>query len=418
MLSPTASKALLDVTFLSDRVGLASFALKDRRLHVICAYAPTAPRTTEAPSGTEEFYATLGSICDSLSERDIPFVVGDFNAPLPPDGHLVKNACGRPNNNSSLLSCFIESRNLVAVNAFLRQRLCKLTRLDWILFPSIMKQRLRKVINIWPQCINSDHNLVLCEADLRWPHLQPPRPQPLWSALDCPATQTAFVHRMMSASPNLAESAASFSRAVNAAAASLPERKADKSKALWDCDPVIAEGRRQVQSAVVRNGQDSDEARAARHRLQEIYAERAEALVTEAVREIQLATDTCRHNAAWRAIDRLTGRKSRPHTVVAAASINQRKAHLAAHFRKVLNAPAPSVSLLPVHDFEAAPSDSFNTDTITIEEVKRALRTTRTDTAPGVDSIPPQVLKINDLAPTITSLLNANTCIGGGDDME
>jgi hypothetical protein len=218
---------------------------------------------------------------------------------------------------------------------------------------------------------------------------------------------------MMTAFPNLGESVTSFSRAVNEAAASLPMRKADRPKALWDCDPAIAEARRHVQSATARNGQDGNEARAARHRLEEIYAERAEALVTEAVREIQLATDNCRHNAAWRAIDRLTGRKSRPHTVVAAASIKQRKARLAAHYRQVLNAPAPSVPMLPVLDFEAAPSDRFNTDPITIAEVTRALKTTRANTAPGVDNISPQVLKINDLAPTITDLLNASTCLGG-----
>ena len=172
LLSPVASKSLQNVAFPSDRVGLASFALKDRRLHFICAYSPTAPRTSQDPSGTESFYDTLGSLLDSIPARDLTFIAGDFNAPLPANGHLVKNSCGSPNSNSSFLSCFIHSRDLIAVNAFLRQRSRKLptfygpnnriTRLDWILCPSFMKSRLRKVINIRPHCVTSDHYLVLC----------------------------------------------------------------------------------------------------------------------------------------------------------------------------------------------------------------------------------------------------------------
>ena len=425
LLSPAASKALLDVTFQSDRVGCASFALKDRRLHVICAYAPTAPRTTQDPEGTEAFYDTLGSLLASIPARDLTFVVGDFNAPLPPDGKFVKNSCGSLNSNSNLLSCFVQARNLVAANAFLRQRLCKLptfygpnnrvTRLDWILCPYAMRHRLRKVLNIRPRCIESDHTLVLCEADLRWPQLKPPRPQPLWSALRCPDTQIEFFHKMRTATPDPGESVDTFIRAVNVAAASLPQRKADQPKALWDCDPAITHARRQAQSTAARSGQNSNEARAARCHLQQTYAKRAEAFVAEAVHEIQLATDNCRHNAAWRAINRLTGRKLRPHTVVAAASIKQRKARLAAHYHQVLNAPAPAVSLLPVQGIQATPPGIFNVAPITEAEVRRALRTTRANTAPGVDGVPPQVLKISDLAPCITGLLNAHSCIGGDD---
>ena len=83
---------------------------------------------------------------------------------------------------------------------------------------------------------------------------------------------------------------------------------------------------------------------------------------------------------------------------------------LAAHFRQILNAPTPTVPLFPGPDLEARLSDDFDTGPISVAEVRRALKTTRTDTASGVDGIPPQVLKINDLATTITDLLNKNSC--------
>ena len=61
LLSPSASHALLDVNFLSDRIGVASFSLRDRRLHVICAHAPTSPRTVQDPQVTDSFYDVLAA---------------------------------------------------------------------------------------------------------------------------------------------------------------------------------------------------------------------------------------------------------------------------------------------------------------------------------------------------------------------
>uniref|UniRef100_A0A1I8GUQ0 Cystathionine beta-synthase n=1 Tax=Macrostomum lignano TaxID=282301 RepID=A0A1I8GUQ0_9PLAT len=56
---------------------------------------------------------------------------------------------------------------------------------------------------------------------------------------------------------------------------------------------------------------------------------------------------------------------------------------LAAHYREVLSAPAPTAPLLPIPDFAPAQPGAFNTGPITAGEVDRALRTMRVDAAAG-----------------------------------
>ena len=128
---------------------------------------------------------------------------------------------------------------------------------------------------------------------------------------------------------------------------------------------------------------------------------------------IQLATDNCRHSAAWRAINALTGRKRRPHAIVSANSVEHRKSLLSSHYHRVLNAPTPTSDLLPINHFTPAHEDEFATGPITIAEVAAASSTMRADAAPGIDNISPIVLKLTELTPTITLLLNSHCTLGG-----
>jgi hypothetical protein len=220
LLSPRASKALLSISFPSDRLGQATFAVKDRRLHVICTYAPTPPTTLEDPVVTETFYDHLGNLLDSLPLRDHTFIAGDFNAPLVADGRLVKNSCGRPNLNSGYLTTFIRARDLIAVNGCMRQRYRKLptfrgpngrtTRLDWILCPFSLRSRMRRSFTIRPVCVRSDHSLVVCDTHLRWPKMTKAKPTPEWRALCDRETRESFLAAARASSSDLEQSAEAF----------------------------------------------------------------------------------------------------------------------------------------------------------------------------------------------------------------
>jgi hypothetical protein len=252
----------------------------------------------------------------NIPARDYSYVMGDFNAPLAADGQLVKNRCGVPNANSSFLADFISSRDLVPLNAFFRQRLnrlptfygpnARITRLDWILCQSAHKNKTRKVLNIRPRCVPSDHSLLACDVDLRWQTFKKQPPFPLWADLRNPTTRCTFVQRVLNASTNPEESAEAFAAAVASAAEVLPKRTPHRPKALWDADKDIALARRHVQAAVDRNGHGSEQATRSLAQLQLVYADRSKHLIDKTVDEIQNAADSCRHRAAWKAINTLT----------------------------------------------------------------------------------------------------------------
>ena len=129
--------------------------------------------------------------------------------------------------------------------------------------------------------------------------------------------------------------------------------------------------------------------------------------------EIQDASESCRHAAAWRTINRLTGRKAKASTVVAANSISHRKELMAQHYSNILNAPPPQETLPPPPGLTVPALAAFNCGPITQEEVAKALNATRPDTASGPDDIPARVLKLPALLSTITRLLNASCALGG-----
>jgi hypothetical protein len=429
LLSSSANAALLDINFISDRIGHASFALSDRRLHFVCVYAPTAPATKANPAATHTFYDYLNQLLNTIPHRDFFFVAGDFNAPLLPDCRLVKNRCGRVNDNSAFLSTFIKSRNLMAANGCLRQHFRDLptffgtkgrvTRLDWIFCPLHHKAKIRKVANFRPACIPSDHSLITCDVNLRWQSFKRPPPFPLWAELRNPQVRSEFVHRVLSSIASKGTSAETFASAVaDAAAQTLPKRKSGQPKAIWETDAHIAQARRRVQSAVDRTGQNSAETDSLRKELEHVYVNRTTKRVKEVVSEIQSATDNCRHRAAWQAINSLTGRKPRPNTVVGADSIADRKEKLVRHYSQVLNAAHPTSPLLPIPDFNGASSKIFDTGPISNAEVRRAAGSMRPDAAAGIDGIPSRVLRLPELLSTVTAILNQSSVLGGGPDAQ
>uniref|UniRef100_A0A1I8FCE3 Protein kinase domain-containing protein n=1 Tax=Macrostomum lignano TaxID=282301 RepID=A0A1I8FCE3_9PLAT len=208
------------------------------------------------------------------------------------------------------------------------------------------------------------------------------------------------------------EAAATRTQLLRKLPRSYQKRTPHQPKAAWDSDEEISIARRDVQRTTAVFGQDSEQAETARAP-RDTHARRTEAFVQEAVAEIQLATDNCRHTAAWRAINRLTGRKQRANAAVGAESIHHRKALLATHYHNVLNAPPPSADLLPIENFTPAEPSTFNSGPLTAYEVNRVLKTMRPDAAAGVDGIPPRVLKLPELTQDITTVLNKHCPLGG-----
>ena len=149
MISPRCSYKLISSEFFSTRIGKLVFDISHRRIHILSIYA--RPQSMHMQMS---FYDRLSSIVDAIPTCDHLFLCGDFNATLPVDKVCVKNRCGEANRNTKMLQSFIERHDLLAANAYTRQKKrslptfdgpngCK-TRLDWIFCPLRHLCNLRK----------------------------------------------------------------------------------------------------------------------------------------------------------------------------------------------------------------------------------------------------------------------------------
>ena len=153
------------------------FDTSRRRIHIRSICAPTAidAHTNE----TMSFYDRLSSIVDAIQSRVHLFLCCDFNATLPVDKVRVKNICGGANRYTKMLQSFIERHNLLAANAYTRQKHRSLpnfdgpngrkTRLDWIFCPLRCRCNLRKFNALKTSVITSDHRFVTASFSLKWP---------------------------------------------------------------------------------------------------------------------------------------------------------------------------------------------------------------------------------------------------------
>ena len=154
LLSSRCSPWLPDYKFVTDRVAAASFDMGNRRLHIICVFAPTDSVTLSNTTESVDFYDCVSTLISKIQSRDMQIVCGDFNAPLQRDGHRVKNSCGIPTVNSDHLAQFNEANDLIPMNSYLMQKTNRLptfrgpnervTGLDWILSKNIGKSHITK----------------------------------------------------------------------------------------------------------------------------------------------------------------------------------------------------------------------------------------------------------------------------------
>ena len=177
MISPRCSYKLISSEFLSTGIGKLVFDISRRPIHILSIYGPTAidAHTNE----TMSFYDRFSSIVDEIPIRDHLFLCGDLNATLPVDKVRVRNRCCEANRNTKMLQSFIERHDLLAANAYTRQKYRSLptfdepnqrkTRLDWIFCPLRYRCSLRKCNTLKTSVITSDYRFVTASFSLKWP---------------------------------------------------------------------------------------------------------------------------------------------------------------------------------------------------------------------------------------------------------
>ena len=90
LLSSLCSPWLLEYKFVTERVAVAIFYIGNRRLHIICVYAPTASVTLSNTTESVDFHDCISALISNIPSRYLQIVCALFNAPLQRDVHRVK----------------------------------------------------------------------------------------------------------------------------------------------------------------------------------------------------------------------------------------------------------------------------------------------------------------------------------------
>ena len=418
LIAPRISSVLLSVEPLHHRIITMTIELKGRRMHIINCHMPTA--CTADISGTLDCIDIIGQYQSSRAKRNLTILLGDLNADLPPDGHAVKNshqyqAKVRSTPHSEAIADFITSSDLVACNGVMRQRRSRLLtffgprqrkcRLDYVFVHKKWTRLIRKVRNIRPQSVRSDHTLLTCTFSLRlWrptKHAKIERP-PLWSALQVPDTRKRFISETLKELADKTDYSAFTASVAHAAKSVLPKRRPASKACLWDNDPEVEKARHQLLSAQQTNPSARFEQLEAE--LKATYSRRREEIIHTTATEISQHHEAGRSQAVWKAIDKLTGRKKRPNAVIAAESIETKKKETAKYFHSLLNVPPVDQELTPLDHLPQAPE--VNTGPITMEELHESASMTPSGKSAGPDELPSDIISILPLTSCVLPLMN------------
>ncbi|XP_068241177.1 craniofacial development protein 2-like [Palaemon carinicauda] len=91
MMTPRAEKALTEWRVVNSRLLLAKFKSKQCNMSIIICYAPTNDSLEERK---DEHYEEMQRVIDGIPERDIKFLIGDFNAKVGRNNQGIENVVG------------------------------------------------------------------------------------------------------------------------------------------------------------------------------------------------------------------------------------------------------------------------------------------------------------------------------------
>ena len=188
----------------------------------------------------------------------------------------------------------------------------------------------------------------------------------------------------------------------------LPVKKR-RASYLWYDNPELDYARRQIQCCTDKYRDSSRQYADAIANLEVLHASAAAKTASEIVDEIGLHTEQCKPAAAWRAINRLTGRKFKPSNCLSAAIIADHKQQLTYHYSAILNSqhnqPQQQYRLLFSQQWQRQNNNQVSTP-FTTTKILASLRMSHNDTSPGLDDIPNCVLWIPELGGLVTDMLN------------
>nr|CAH8838004.1 unnamed protein product [Trichobilharzia regenti] len=433
MMSPTATKALIQWEAISSRIMTARFNSKGRKVSIIQCYAPTNNADLEKK---EEFYRQLQATMDNTPAGDMKILMGDMNAKLGPDNTgreliMGREALGEMNENGELFADFCAFNELVIGGSVYKHK--DIHKATWVSpdgqtknqidFISISRKWRRSLLDTKARRgadVGSDHYLVQGTIQIKLKAFRESgaadRPQAKFNTqkLKDQATKDIFIASIK----DKAETQINTSEEVGV------EKHWNNLKTVWSqtCIEILGrkkrqdkqwlttdtwkliEERRTVKQKIIQctdeqqkqelnasyntlNKRVKKSAREDKRKYYETMANEAE----QAAGKGDLATlyQTTRNLSGKRSTQIKPIKDDNGKSIT--KEVEQRK-HWVEHFKRLLNRPPPTTRpAIPTTEAELP----VNTDPPTKSEVLNAIKMLKTGKTPGPDGIPAEALKID-----------------------
>ena len=418
LLSARAAEQLKSVVKISPRI-LVAYFYSNQQITIIACYSPT---NVIDELTVDQFYKDLKDATDAVPAHNLLVVAGDFNAQIGPEDSLFTFNTKETNRNEKKLADYAEEFQLLVTNTKFMKPANKLwtfqlpsgkrTQIDYVL---VRKKWKNSIMNCQAylsfSSVGSDHRVVSCTIRLSLRQSKKPIRNPMkeidWKYVYAtPEVSSAFTLEVRNRFDALAKPdddvETSYNNLISAtqeiALEKLPKKKKQKEKPLSN-HTLINVARKAVREAAAKHELNPTRSSLrkltkAKAQLDEPYVNAEAECIEKKLDQIGNLSSSNQHTTVWPTINDLAGRKSKPSIRIKGESAKKRKESWLSYFLNLLGGQPPNTlgnRALPL--IQIAKLLDISTSTFTIQELEDAIKSLRSNKAPGLDNIPSLIWK-------------------------
>ena len=418
-------EAIASVTSYSIRVLRICLAIKSEFKN--CMYSVYSPTACSDMSVRNDFFNFLSDCINNEPKGNMVVIFGDFNAVLP----QVSLPSLPMNDNSNLFMEFLMANELIASNTLFQKRATQLfsfygtnqrkTVLDYILIRTKWSRSCLNCNACLIPTVSSDHNALI--GKFRWTLARKSIQQRVikrdFSLLKYENVRQLVTESFKSSLHNSTDPLLYTNFVIssaNAVSKFLPPINRKNKRSPWTNNDITSLRNDTVRKRYQFLNDKTDLNRLAMTasflELSELYKRKHVDYIDECCKSLEGLKGDHQSNAAWKLIDTLTGRKSRPEGVITADSPSDRIGIWESHFKNLLSSSefdkhlSENIPVLEPIMLSPLPLPEFKTGPFSTEELRGALSTMKSNRAMGVDQVPAELLKCQEIEGELLSILN------------
>ena len=403
LFSPQAYNALISAEMITPRNMIVTLN-GNLQTTIISCYSPT---NVSDETEVDTFYEDLIAVTRQVPKNNIIIIAGHFNAHLGQLDGFKYAYHTQTNRNGSKLKAYINENNLLCLNTKYQKRTGQLwthkspngrkAQLEYVIINRKWKNSAKscRAFNSFVS-VASDHRVVSTQIRLSlranreknsdtspydWTHLK-----------DNPEIRNTFIIRVKNRFAALQDTTLTNSTNTK-------YNHSIKKQTPWETDEICQKSKQLHEAAKLKDSQPTPENFRnfinARDALKETYEAEQSEYLQRNINHITNAVDNQRSAIAWKTVNEIRGRKSSNRGKLKASNQDERVKLWHQHFQDLLGKPP----VIKEEEMTPVSTEDLNIKKglFTIEELLKAVKNIQFGKASGLDEIPAEVWKIDDI---------------------